>query len=287
MSLEWTILPTGRVWVDPGGALGLVPRALWAEAQPPDGRGLVPMDLNSLLIRTAGKTILVDTGLGDKLPPKGIRQWNLEWPEGTLLENLAAQGVKPEAVDIVIDTHLHADHCGGNTTHRNGELLPTFSNAEYIVQRMEFADAMHPDPRTRGTYLAENFVPVWSRGQFRLLHGDAEILPGVRCVVARGHTRAMQCVLLETEAQSVLFITDLASYAVHMERTAWVTAYDVEPLETIASKQTWQQWALETNALLVFQHDCHVRTARLRRDDEGRLKIERETAGSIGADDFA
>ncbi|MBI3158399.1 MAG: MBL fold metallo-hydrolase [Chloroflexi bacterium] len=283
MTLDWTLIPTGRVWVDPGGPFGLVPRALWQEAQPPDARGLVPMDLNSLLIRTGGKTILVDAGLGDKLSAKGIRNWNLEWPEGTLLDNLAAHGVQPEDVDIVIDTHLHADHCGGNTRKQDDEVVPAFPNAEYIVQRIEFADAMHPDARTRATYLPENFVPVWSAGQFRFLHGDAEILPGLRCVVARGHTRAIQCVLLETAPEPVLFMTDLATFAVHFERTAWVTAYDVEPLETIASKQIWQKWALDTNALLVFQHDSYVRTARLTKDEEGRLKVVKESAGSVGA----
>lgn len=282
MTIEWTLIPTGRVWVDPGGALGLVPRPLWEGSQPPDERGLVPMDLNSLLLRTAGKTILVDTGLGDKLTDKGIRQWNLEWPEGALLANLAAQGVAPQDVDIVINTHLHADHCSGNTRRQEDAIVPAFPNAEYIVQRMEFADAMHPDARTRATYLAENFVPVWSAGQFRFLHGDAEIAPGLRCVLARGHTRAMQCVVWETANGPALFTADLASYAVHMERTAWVTAYDVEPLETIATKQVWQQWALETNALLVFQHDSHVRTARLTKDAEGRLKVVKETAGSVG-----
>ncbi|TAK11816.1 MAG: MBL fold metallo-hydrolase [Anaerolineae bacterium] len=283
MTLDCTLIPTGRVWVDPGGPFGLVPRALWEDAQPPNERGLSPMDLNSLLIRTAGKTVLVDTGLGDKLSDKGIRNWNLEWPEGTLLDNLAAHGVKPEDVDIVIDTHLHADHCGGNTKKQGDDVLPTFPNAEYIVQRMEFADASHPDLRTRATYLPENFVPVWTRGQFRFLHGDAEILPGVRCVLARGHTRAIQCVLLETAPEPVLFMTDLATFAVHFERTAWVTAYDVEPLETIASKQKWQPWALANNALLVFQHDAYVRTARLTKDEEGRLKVVKLSAGSVGA----
>lgn len=281
--MEWHIIPTGRVWVDRGGPFGLVPQSLWDELEPPNERQRTPMDLNSLLVFSEGKTILVDSGLGHKLPPKGVRNWGLEWPEGTLVENLAAHGVAPEDVDIVIDTHLHADHCGGNTRLEGEQVVPTFPNAVYMVQQVEFADAYHPDARTRSTYLADNFVPIWQQGRFQFLLGDSRVTEHVRTVVARGHTRAMQCVILEEEGKPpILFTTDLSSYAVHFTRTAWVTAYDVEPLETIQTKQRWQTWALETNALLIFQHDTHTRAACLFQDDQGRYQLDRVEPGSIG-----
>ena len=169
--MEWHIIPTGRVWVDPGGALGLVPRPLWIEHQPVDEHHRTPMDLNSLLVFSEGKTILIDTGMEHKLPKKAIKNWGLEWPEGTLIENLGAHGLSPDDIDIVIDTHLHSDHCGGNTYIDGNGILPTFPKAEYLVQRMEFADAYHPDARTSGTYLAENYVPLWKEGRLKFLHG--------------------------------------------------------------------------------------------------------------------
>jgi glyoxylase-like metal-dependent hydrolase (beta-lactamase superfamily II) len=279
--MEWHIIPTGRVWVEPGGALGLVPRPLWIEQQPVDDQNRVPMDLNCLLIRSEGKTILVDTGIGDKLSEKEMRHWGLEWPEGTLAENLAKHGVQPEEVDIVVNSHLHSDHCGGNTERVGGEAAPTFPNAEYWVQRMEFANATHPDPRTRNTYLKENFEPVWQRGQLKLLHGDTTITNQARCLVTRGHTRGHQCVILEEgDNPPVLFLADLASYALHMVHTSWVTAYDVEPLETITTKQRWQAWALKNEALLVFQHDIYTRLGRLFKDKEGKLEVESVERGS-------
>jgi glyoxylase-like metal-dependent hydrolase (beta-lactamase superfamily II) len=280
--MEWHIIPTGRVWVEPGGAMGLVPRPLWIEHQPVDGQQRTPMDLNSLLIFSEGKTILVDTGIGDKLSDKAQMQWGLEWPEGTLIENLAKHGVAPEDVDLVIDTHLHSDHCGGNTALDGEKIFPTFPNAEYWVQRMEFADAFNPDARTRGTYLPENFVPLWKEDKLKLLHGDTSFTSQVRTVVTRGHTRGHQSILLEDgENPPVFFVSDLSSYSIHFARTSWVTAYDVEPLETIRTKEHWQKWTLENNATLVFQHDSYTRTGKLILNDRGRYEIEPLVPGSL------
>jgi glyoxylase-like metal-dependent hydrolase (beta-lactamase superfamily II) len=280
--MEWQLIPTGRVWVDPGGAMGLVPRPLWIDHQPVDPQQRTPMDLNSLLVRSEGKNILIDTGMGYKLDQKAQGLWGLEWPEGTLLENLARHGLAPEHIDIVIDTHLHSDHCGGNTFLEGDQVQPTFPRAEYFVQRMEFADAFHPDARTRGTYLPENFVPLWQSGQLTLLHGDTDFTPHVRTVVTRGHTRGHQSVIIQPEdGPPVFFLSDLASYALHFARTSWVTAYDVEPLETIRTKTRWQQWAYESEAVLVFQHDCYTRKGRLVKDEKGQYSVERLESGSI------
>lgn len=280
--MEWHIIPTGRVWVEPGGAMGLVPRPLWIEHQPLDDQHRTPMDLNSLLIFSEGKTILIDTGMGHKLPRKAIKNWGLEWPEGTLLENLAKHGLSPEDIDLVIDTHLHSDHCGGNTYQEEETVLPTFPKAKYWVQRLEFADAMNPDLRTAGTYLEDNFAPLWKSGKFKLLHGDTLVTPEVQCVVTRGHTRGHQSIILTPQGEDpIFFIGDMASYAIHFSKTAWMTAYDVEPLETIISKQKWQQWALENNALLIFQHDTHIRTGKLFTTDKGKLAIEKLESGSL------
>jgi glyoxylase-like metal-dependent hydrolase (beta-lactamase superfamily II) len=272
--MEWTIIPSGRVWVDPGGPFGLVPEVLWKRRQKANDKHLLPMDLNCLLIHSEGKTILVDTGLGDKLDDKTIRQWNLEFPDGTLIDNLAKQGISPQDIDIVLDTHLHSDHCGGNTRFEGADIVPTFPNAEYWVQGLEWADAMNPDMRTRSTYLPDNFLPIWQADQFHFLHGDKQVTKEVRCVVTPGHTRGHQCILLEAEGETVLYVADLATFAVHMERTGWVTAYDVEPLENIRTKQKWQKWAIEKEATLIFEHDTTMPTGILRKADDGRLNIE-------------
>jgi glyoxylase-like metal-dependent hydrolase (beta-lactamase superfamily II) len=270
--LELQLVSDGTVWVDPGGPFGLVPRVLYERIIRPDDRQLVPETLVCLLVRSEGKLILVDTGLGSKLDDNTARRWGLERPTGGLVDGLARLGVEPEAIDVVVCTHLHSDHCGGNTYLEGGQLLPVFPNAEYLVQRMEWADASHPNSRTRATYFADNYAPLMADGRLRLLHGNQRLTEHVQCVVTPGHTRGHQAVLLRSGKWRGLFVSDMATYAIHMARTAWVTSFDVEPLENIATKQRWQRWALEHDAWLFFVHDPEKPVARLVEQD-GRLDI--------------
>jgi len=273
IDLEVDLVSDGVVHMDAGGPFGLVPRKLYERYLTPDSGNTVPMVLNCMLVRSRGVTILIDTGLGDKLTSDDIRQWGLKRMGGGLLEALAARGVAPDDVDIVINTHLHADHCGGNT-HKDGDaVVATFPRAEYCVQRIEWAEASHPDDRTRGTYLSENFAPLMTKGKLRLLHGDTEITDQVYCVVTPGHTRGHQSVVLQAGEWRGLFVGDMASYAVHFARTAWLTAYDILPLENVVTKRRWQRWALEKGAWLFFEHDPVMPVARLVESD-GRMEIE-------------
>lgn len=262
--LQIALINDGVVHVDAGGPFGLTPRVLYRSILEPDANNLIPMTLTCLLVRAAGKTIVIDTGLGEKLNDKMRANWGLDRSGGDLITGLARHGVKPDDVDLVIDTHLHADHCSGNTAFMPGtsEVRPTFPNAEYVVQRREYEDAMRPNERTRATYVPINYQPLVESGQMRLLDGDTEIVPGIYGIVARGHTPALMVIRFESGGQHAAFIGDLASYAIHFEKLGWMTAYDVEPLETLESKRRWQQWALETGALLIFQHDPKIVAGR-------------------------
>jgi len=273
-SLEVHLVSDGVVWVDAGGLFGLVPRALYSRYIQPDEHNRLPMALTCLLLRSQGETIVVDTGLGDKLSDKEKEVWGLQRPHGSLLEGLARLGCAPEDVDLVVNTHLHWDHCGGNTHGPPEALRPVFPRAEYLTQRLEYGDAIAPNERTRATYLAGNFAPLVNSGQMRLIDGDVRLTGEARAVVTRGHTRAHMSVLIESAGLHGLYVADLASYAVHFEKLAWVTAYDVEPLETIETKRRWQQWALERDALLIFEHDTQTALGRLK-EFEGKMRVER------------
>ena len=274
-NIEYHYIHAGITWSDGGGAFGLVPKVIWEKKLSPDEYNRVPLHLNCLLIKSDGKNILVDTGLGHKLDAKGERNFGYDTSQGTLLSGLADLGLAPEDIDIVVDTHLHADHCGGNTMFHpeTGEIVPTFPNAEYWIQRLEWADAMYPNERTRATYLLDNYRPLSKTGKLRLLNGDTPVATGVRTVITRGHTRAHQSVLIESAGEYGFFVADMASLSYHFERTAWVTAYDVEPLENIETKRRWQNWAADTGATVLFQHDPHIRAAKLRRDGR-HFKLE-------------
>lgn len=271
--LEVHLLSDGLVHVDPGGMFGLVPRALYGPYTSVDDANLIPQSLTCMLVRSEGQTIVIDTGLGPKLREKDAANWAIDRSAGGLLEHLARLGVTPTDVDHVINTHLHWDHCGGNTCHSGEDVVATFPNATYWVQRLEWADASHPDARTRGTYFESNFGPVMREGRLKLLHGDTVFDRHIRCVVTPGHTRGHQSIMLESGEWKGMFLADMASFAVHMVRTAWLTAYDVLPLENIRTKAKWQRWAVETGAWLFFQHDARIPIARLG-EENGRLKLE-------------
>lgn len=263
-----------RIRVDPGGAFGLVPRALWSGLMPPDENLLVPMNHHCLLVQAAGKNIVVDTGYGDKLPEKQQAILQMERPGGSLLDALARLGLTPGDINLVIDTHLHADHASGNTRYGEaGAIEPTFPKAEYVVQRREYEDAMRPNERTRATYFPINYQPLVESGQMRLLDGDTEFVTGVCGVVTPGHTPGHMSVRFESGGQYAAFVCDLASYAIHFERLGWMTAYDVEPLVTLETKRRWQQWAAETDAMLIFPHDPRRPAGRYTLDDVGKGRI--------------
>lgn len=271
--LEVHLLTDGLARVDPGGMFGLVPRALYGPTFPPDEQNLIPQALTCLLVRSESQTIVIDTGLGSKLSEKEQRNWGLAQPSGRLIEFLDGHGVGPEDVDHVINTHLHWDHCGGNTRLADGAVVPTFPNAVYWVQRLEWVDACHPNARTRGTYFESNFSPMVADGRFRLLNGDYTFNRHIQCVVTPGHTRAHQSILISSGDWQALFVADMASYSIHIVRTAWLTAYDVLPLENITTKKRWQAWAARTGAWLIFQHDPYRPVARLT-EREGRFALE-------------
>jgi len=261
------------VRTDAGGIFGLVPRALYQRQHAPSEANDLPMNLRCLLVRSRGLTILIDTGLGSKLTSEEVERWGLERPKGGLLDGLARAGVAPEDVDVVINTHLHWDHCGGNTALADGTVVATFPRATYWVQRLEWAEAAHPDARTRGTYLPDNYAPLAAQGRLHYLHGDTEVTDQVSCIVTRGHTRGHQSVLLHSGEWQALYVADMATYAVHMTRAGWLTAFDVEPLENIRTKQRWQRRALETGAWMIFEHDPGTPAARLV-ERGGRLELD-------------
>ncbi len=257
------LISDGVHFADGGGVFGLVPRVLWEKIVQPDSLHRIPMELRSCVIETDEGPILVDTGHGAKLPEKRRQQLGLAEPP-KLLDELAGLGYQPADIRFVINTHLHADHCGGNTMYNaDGSLRPTFPNAAYFVQRLELADAAYPNERTRNTYFPENFLPLADAGRLRILSGDAQITPQVRVQVTPGHTRGHQVVVIESQGETAVFLGDAAGLAVYLERLAWTPAFDVEPLVSIETKRSLRDWAWRKKALLFFQHDLALPAGRI------------------------
>lgn len=269
------LLTDGTSWWDGGGTFGLVPRPKWMKLLPPDELNRVPQELRCVLIEADGRRILVDCGVGDKPNELIASQYDVRRPRGTLIDDLARQGITPADIDFVIFTHLHGDHSGWATRLNDaGEVIPTFPNAHYFVQRQEYEDATHTNERTRNTYFADNFAPLMQRGVLTLLDGDAPITPSLRVSHTPGHTAGHQSVIVECAgAAPIIFLGDMASYMIHFERLPWVTAYDVLPLITIETKRHWQQWAFENDATLISCHDTLIPAGKLIRNNKGLFSV--------------
>lgn len=248
---ELTVLSDGPYLLDGGAMFGVVPKPLWERKIKADERNRIEMGLNSLLIRDGRHTVLVETGIGPKLPEKSQRIFN---NQALLLRGFEDARVSPEEVDVVINTHLHFDHCGYNTYYRGGRAVATFPRATYYVQRGEWEHAHHPNERDAVSYMTDNYDPLVESGQMKLITGDREILPGVSVRVYPGHTRDMQAVLITSGGKTACYISDLVPTANHLDIT-WCMSYDLFPVETMEQKKRFYAEAIDRQWLTIFTHD--------------------------------
>jgi glyoxylase-like metal-dependent hydrolase (beta-lactamase superfamily II) len=278
---ELLVVSDGVIRQDAGATFGLVPRVMWEPYVPDiDEKYRLEVGLNSLVIRGAGKTVLVDTGCGTKTKrapgAMGIEK------SGTLFDNMHAEGIAAEDVGIVINSHLHFDHCGGNTVNDGGSVRPAFPRARYLIQKGEWDAAMHPNDRTRGTYLAENFEPLEVAKQVELIDGDAEVLPGVRMTRAPGHTEDHVVVEIESGGDYALYIGELSQHPVQLERLAWISAFDILPIVSLETKKRFVEKSLEKNATLISVHHEYPGVGRLQME-AGRRKWQALNENGAGA----
>ena len=248
---------------------GVVPRPLWEKERPPDERNRIRLGMNLLLIEDGSRRILVDTGAGTKWDDKHREIYGLAPRRAE--EILAPAGLTPEQVDLVVNTHLHFDHAGGNTTrNERGELVAAFPNAKYLVQRGEVDTARSANERTRASYLEENFEPLLAEGRFELLDGPVRLGAGIELRLAPGHTPHMQVPILATAQGTVAFLADLIPTVSHIPYP-YVMGYDLEPLVTLKTKRQLLPVAAREGWILLFEHDADVRAATLEEKD-GRLR---------------
>ncbi|MBI2956351.1 MAG: MBL fold metallo-hydrolase [Acidobacteria bacterium] len=263
---EIFIVSDGRFRLDGGAMFGVVPKPLWERHLAADERNRVTLGLNCLLMHAHGETLLVETGTGEKFDAKRQDIYGIDHSVN-LLDSLRSRGVGPEDVDVVINTHLHFDHCGWNTRlGGDGKPVPTFPRARYTVQRGEYEHACTPTERDRASYLAENFEPLAASRQWRFVEGREEILPGVELVRVPGHTRDMQCVRLTSGGRTAFFFADLVPTTAHLPY-AWMMGYDLYPLTTLEQKKRWIPEAVRGEWLCLFPHDPRVPAAYLRERD--------------------
>lgn len=269
---DWRIhaIQAGGQQLDGGAMFGVVPKTLWSRRLPADELNRIPMGMRCLLIEHSDELVLIDTGSGNKDTQKfqGIYGIENQGANGrTALEDgVRAAGFKPEDVTLVINTHLHFDHAGGNT-YRNeeGQVAASFPNARYTVQRGEMNWATNTNERTAASYFTTNWDSIVAAERMTLTEGDVEIIPGISVTVTPGHTPFHQSVMLKSGGETACFLGDVCPTTHHLP-LPWIMGYDVEPLVTLESKRHLLKRALDEQWLLVFEHDAHHGWGRVAND---------------------
>jgi len=276
--MRLTVLEAGELWLDGGAMFGVVPRPLWTREREPDDANRIRLGMNLLLIEDGTRRTLVDSGAGTAWDEKSSKIYRLR--TRTPEEILAPAGLEPGEIDRVINSHLHFDHAGGNTVPDGaGGYRPAFPNAEYVCQKGELETARQRNERTRASYLDHAYEPLAEQGRLRTVEGDVEISPGVHLRVARGHTPAMQILLVTTGEGTLAYLADLVPTASHV-RYPYIMAYDLEPLQTLATKKRVLPEAAADGWRIVFEHDAGMPLATLVERD-GRLEARPVDLGSL------
>ena len=263
-------IQAGGQRLDGGAMFGVVPKPLWEKRIPADARNRIQLGMRCLLIEHPSGLILIDTGAGNKESEKFKDIYGLEnegADGGTLLEDgLKEIGVAPTDIAIVINTHLHFDHAGGNTRNRpDGSLEISFPNATYIVRRGEYEYATHSNERTAASYFERNWVPLDAADKIEWVAREKEIVKGVRVIPTPGHTPFHQSVLIESAGDRAFYLGDLVPTHAHLP-LPWIMGYDVEPLVTLETKRRILKQALDEHWLVIFEHDASVAWGHVEHD---------------------
>ena len=244
----------GRMAIDGGAMFGVVPKSIWRNIYSPDEENRIELGLNSLLVDTGDHRVLIETGVGDNLPSKLARYYDIRLNPG-MTAALRRLGYGREDIDFIINTHLHFDHCGGNTRRSGeGEFQPAFPNAVYIIQRIEWENARSPVSRDKPSYLEQTFAGLDAAKRLTLVNGEMEILPGIFVIPSPGHTAGHQCVLIESQGESLLFLGDLVPTSAHMG-LSYIMSFDLYPLKTWQNKRRLLEKAAESGWLISTSHD--------------------------------
>jgi len=264
---ELIAVTDGIYRLDGGAFFGVIPKIMWEKKVKADPENYVPVGLNSVVVKTGQETVLIDTGIGSKLPERLI---NIFGQPAQLLDNLAVAGISPEDIDIVINTHLHFDHCGWNTILGDGGIVPTFPNAKYYAPEGEWQHGKLQLERDAISYMSDNYDPLIKSGQMELLHQDQEIVPGIFLKTFPGHTQYMQAVIIKSGGQTACYISDLIPTSSHLDLT-WGMSFDLFPLQTIESRKQYYAQSIPEKWLTMFTHDPNIPWAYVERDERRKL----------------
>src|SRR5687768_5878476 len=231
----------------------------------------IRLNMNCVYVEAGPERILIESGIGEKWSAKHREIYGIT-RERSLADNLRAiAAVEPEDITIVINTHLHFDHAGGNTTlNESGKAISAFPNARYFVSRAELEHAENPSERDRASYLPDNWLPLIETGQLEANESDHEIVTGLRMETHAGHNRTMQCRRLGSGDRTMFGFADLVPVRAHVP-FAWLVGCDLFPTETLEAKKELLPQAVREGWGCLFYHDPDEPFCRLI-EENGKLR---------------
>jgi glyoxylase-like metal-dependent hydrolase (beta-lactamase superfamily II) len=265
---RFEIVPDTEFRLDGGAMFGVVPRVVWERVCPPDELNRIRMNMNCVFVDTGKEKVLIETGIGEKWNDKQTKMYGIfrEKPFAETLNEIT--GCSPDDISIVVNTHLHFDHAGGNTLSEpgavaTGSVRPQFPNARYLVSKAEFEHAENPHERDRASYLPENWRPMHETGQIQLMPESYEVVDGLTVQQVRGHSETMQTWKLSRGGETVYGFADLIPMKHHLP-IAWVAGFDLYPTETLEFKKEILPRAVAENWMCLFYHDLSEPLCRLK-----------------------
>jgi glyoxylase-like metal-dependent hydrolase (beta-lactamase superfamily II) len=262
-----SVVNTGFFRLDGGAMFGVIPKNLWQKSNPPDDQNRIKLATRNLLLENGKKKILVDTGMGNKWDDKAKKIYDIDQQRNSIETSLQELNLKPEDITDVILTHLHFDHTGGSTKHENGKIVPAFPNAKYFVHKKNYEWAMNPSERDKGSYIKENFAPLYEEGVLNLI-SDESFDDEIDFIVVNGHTFGQQLLKIYDSENTILYCGDLFPTTSHVP-LPYVMGYDLQPLITVMEKKKILPVAVEENWKLFFEHDPETVFASVSNSDKG------------------
>lgn len=286
------IIPDSEFRLDGGAMFGVVPRVLWERLCPPDDKNRIRLNMNCVFIETPDERILIETGIGEKWTARETAIYGIRRAKPLAESLFEITGFRPDDITIVVNTHLHFDHAGGNTVWSEpGEVatgferkasdtggtpaplsVPQFRNARYLVSTSEFQHAENPYERDRASYLPENWRPLHEAGKIELMPDSYDVVPGLKMQTERGHSKTMQTWRLDSGGKTMYGFADLVPTRHHLS-PAWIAGYDLYPVETLEFKNRILPQAANEKWLCLFYHDFEHPLCRIS-EFNGKLVAE-------------